>query len=174
MENVMYITRIDMPIVRFKFEQHSMLKYTVLNLIEKAEADKEEGLDSISRTDWRLDSSREYFQLINPYLEPYLEKILFNELYYNKFKILGCWFQQYIENDRHTWHTHIPSTWTGIYYLELPNDAPRTSLLTPLKDKIVTPDVDEGDIIIFPSMIKHCSLTNASKKRKTVVSFNVE
>jgi len=168
------IIRIDTPIFKFRLAQHEELKSELLHLIEYSEAGKEEGQDSISRTDWRLDSERLYFQKLNIFLEPYLENILFKEMYYSKFKIIGCWFQQYEKDDRHTWHTHLPSTWTGIYYLELPEDGPRTTLLSPLKDKIITPEVDEGDIILFPSIIKHCSLKNASNKRKTVISFNIE
>jgi uncharacterized protein (TIGR02466 family) len=167
------LLQVPLPIVWMKLEAHAAIKDKLLDAIAKEDATRGEG--NISRTDWFLNGDKSYYSILEPHLLPILDNLLFKDFYYNKFQVIACWFQQYDTNDEHAWHTHIPSTWSGVYYVELPEDAPRTTFIGPLeKDKLITPDVSEGDIIIFPSMLRHCSLPNKSKSRKTVISFNIE
>ena len=37
----------------------------------------------------------------------------------------------------------------------------------------ITPEVDEGDILLFPSMLLHEAPNNTSKVKRTVMAFNI-
>jgi ectoine hydroxylase-related dioxygenase (phytanoyl-CoA dioxygenase family) len=34
-------------------------------------------------------------------------------------------------------------------------------------------DVKEGDYVVFPSMLKHCSKPNETQERKTIIALNI-
>ena len=96
-------------------------------------------------------------------------------------KSLGCerhvihnyWFQQYRKNSRHVWHTHQDCHWTSVYFVEFPEDAPRTEYIEPLGNgEVKTFDVKEGDLLTFPSFLVHRAPKVASDIRKTIISFN--
>lgn len=78
----------------------------------------------------------------------------------------GCWFQQYEKGSDFSYHNHPSSHFAGIYYLELPDE-----LGTQFID-LHTPDIQEGQMIIFPSFLVHKSPINTINERKTVVAFN--
>jgi hypothetical protein len=62
-----------------------------------------------------------------------------------------------------------------VYYLELPTDGPKTVFKNPFNsEEIIYPDVKEGDILTFPSILEHCSPSNNSTHRKTIISFNID
>jgi predicted 2-oxoglutarate/Fe(II)-dependent dioxygenase YbiX len=83
------------------------------------------------------------------------------------------WYQQYIQNDTHTWHIH-GENYTGVYYLELPKDSPKTELIDQLDlNKKISIEAIEGDVIIFPSFIIHRSPKITNNLKKTIISFNL-
>ena len=88
-------------------------------------------------------------------------------------KMVDLWFQQYVNNNSHGWHTH-GNNFTGVYYLELNDCSPRTQLVEPISFKMLEIDAKEGDIVIFPSMFIHRSPLMKSNKRKTIISFNFD
>ena len=72
----------------------------------------------------------------------------------------------------HNWHIH-GENYTGVYYLELPDDTPKTELIDQY-DKKITVKANEGDIVIFPSFIIHRGPKVLNDSRKTIISFNLE
>lgn len=83
------------------------------------------------------------------------------------------WFQQYTRNKEHSWHYHWSCLFHAIYYVELPEGTPPT-LCRAAGGFEYTPNVKEGDILIMPSTIKHCSPVNNSDKRKTIIAVNID
>ena len=79
------------------------------------------------------------------------------------------WFQQYKTNDYHSWHRHEGS-FSNVYFIDLPYKASKTSFRYLGKEFQV--EVEEGQILTFPSFLEHCSKPNLSDKIKTVISFN--
>ena len=79
------------------------------------------------------------------------------------------WFQQYKTNDYHTWHRH-DGCFSNVYYIDLPCNASKTSFRFMGKEFQV--EVEEGQILTFPSFLEHCSKPNPSDKIKTVIAFN--
>ena len=96
------------------------------------------------------------------------------ELGYNWFNVVDIWFQQYECESEHDWHLH-GNNYTGVYFLDLPEDSPKTMFKDPMDSKIKKEfDVSEGDILIFPSFIIHKAPKNNSIKTKTIISWNID
>lgn len=170
---------VSVPYIISEFKAHEKLKKSLLSAIEKTPAAKENeetSLDLITRTDWAVNQKRDgsgYFDILKPYLDEHLKEV-YNKLHYNSLNYNGVWFQQYHKLDHHSWHRHDFTHWSNVYYLELPEGVPGTTMLDPFDYKTeFTPDVYEGYILTVPSIFAHCSKPNISSKRKTVIAFNV-
>ena len=92
-------------------------------------------------------------------------------LHYEDIELKALWFQQYDKSGVHNWHSH-GDNYTGVYYVEMSKENPKTELIEPATDKKITLECKEGDIIIFPAFMIHRAPINKSKKRKTIISFN--
>lgn len=159
-----------------KFKHHHYVKQALLDHIQIADnqspyfplADV-----NISRCDWHLatDFNRQWFKFCQKLL---LEQVLdiYKNLGYDGFTLQEIWFQQYQKMASHGWHTHS-SNFTSVYYLELPEDSPKTKIVSPYDQQtIMDIAVDEGDILLFPSFVIHQGPINNSDNRKTIISFN--
>jgi hypothetical protein len=175
---------LKVPCVIKKFNKHNELKDTILNLINEQDSetliqkDNYYG-DYIDKLDWNKhsDFNRPWVKLFLPHFNNHLNTIC-NTLGFMDTVISAVWFQQYIKNSTHGWHSH-GDNYTGVYYLELDKKSPTTELAYP--DEISYPDkknstfrvnAEEGDIIIFPSFIKHRAPILDNNIRKTIISFN--
>jgi hypothetical protein len=168
--------QIKFPIIITKLESHNRIKNTLLDLIDAESSSViNDSNDRISRTDWDINDMRlrNYMLYLQESLGPCMQEV-YDRLNYPNFKIHNHWFQQYRTNDTHDWHRHETTFWANVYYLELPKGTPPTIFLDPLdSSKTIVPEVEEGDIITFPSILLHCSPQNLSSSRKTVIAFNV-
>lgn len=161
-------------------ECHKETKAELLSLIDEANFHTEYNKnnyynDSISKLDWNsnLDFDREWVKLINPYLKDKFNYFA-KKLNYQSAFIKSIWFQQYVHNDYHGWHTH-GDNYTGVYYLEFPEGSPKTELVDQKNiHRKITIDAKEGDIVIFPSFIIHRAPKVKNVGRKTIISFNIE
>ena len=160
-----------------KFKHHNEIKDNLLNLIEKAENDnfvdmKEYYGDNITKLDWRDSSNmdREWVQYFLPFFSKYLSAEA-NQKRFFEVRLPKIWFQQYQKGGKHGWHVH-GDNYAGVYYLDLPQEVPKTQLL--LEDgRVITPEVEEGDILLFPSSLIHKAPENETDIQKTIISFNV-
>ena len=84
------------------------------------------------------------------------------------------WYQQYVKNNIHGWHTH-GENYTGVYYLDFPKNASKTELIDQYNiHKKITIKAKEGDVVIFPSFIIHRSPKMTNDTKKTIISFNLQ
>lgn len=162
------------------FKYHNQIKENLLSNINNSYNDnlnvKDQYYgDEIHRLDWskNLDYNREWIQLVKPKLEEHFNECA-SYLNYQNCEVRGMWYQQYLTNNVHGWHTH-GENYTGVYYLELPNNAPKTELIDQYNiHKKITIDAKEGDIVIFPSFIVHRAPKITNDIRKTIISFNLQ
>jgi mRNA-degrading endonuclease HigB of HigAB toxin-antitoxin module len=152
-----------------KIDNYKEINKKLLLLIDKIPNNPLEKLkNNISHTDWNLpkETKREYldyfFQIINPYMLN-----IAKDLNSKKFTISNAWFQQYYKLDAHPWHTHPECQFTNVYFVELPLKSLGTEILN--EEKL---DLNEGDLLTFPSYLYHRSPINLGDKRKTIISFN--
>ena len=91
------------------------------------------------------------------------------------------WFQQYNQNMDHSVHTHGPTGFSSICFIEYDKKLHKsTTFISPFGNCITgkleryEPDVEEGDIIFFPSNLLHYAPINLSKSTRIIMSFNLE
>ena len=168
---------VSFPIKADKFQPHTELKQNLLNAIaEQKECENviAKGTD-ISRCDWttsKRDWNRKWVNILQEPLQTHL--LLWCSQYsYNSFDIREMWFQQYTTGGSHNWHTHS-SNFTNVYYLDLPDGSPKTEWIDPITSVVHSFDIEEGDIITFPSFLVHKAPLNHSHDVKTIISWNMD
>ena len=170
----MIINKIESYTFLYKIKNHLSIKEKILDYI-KSEPNKNHSNNS---------SELFKFDFENFKVKPY-EKILFNDIseYIEELKKLfncheimihNCWYQQYIKNNFHSWHTHGGCNLSSVYYVELPSNKYQTEFFDTIKKSYINVGkVEEGDILTFPSYIAHRSKKIEDDTRKTIISFNL-
>lgn len=161
-------------------QAHNEIKDTILKQIDEQELfetlyDPEDGVN-ITKCDWgtsRWDRNKPWLQTLIKHLGPHLQDTI-KEMGYVEFNLHEMWYQQYQQLSTHGWHVH-GQNWTNVYYLELPEDTPKTEFINPFdQTTICSFDVKEGDVLTFPSYVIHRAPINKSDKRKTIISWNMD
>ena len=175
------------PICITKFPKHDWVKDKLLDLINSAPSDALVPMeqdhsvatfggmpqnDDIARLDWKdhEDLERPWVKYFWPYFENIFGKIA-NKLAFTGVDVKSLWFQQYLKNGTHGWHTHS-NNYTGVYYLEFPEGSPATEISQ--NGEIVTLNIKEGDFVTFPAFLYHRAPKVENVDRKTIISFNVD
>nr|BAR39906.1 hypothetical protein [uncultured Mediterranean phage uvMED] len=172
---------IHQPIYHLKLEEHKVIKDKLIKLLT-SDVDKLESyrkndndLDNMTMLDFNYseDMSRTWIKFFKPLWDKKILE-LSEESGFSSICKLQMWFQQYHKpGDGHGWHQH-GQNFTGVYYLEFGKTSPRTELIDPFTHQIIRINVDEGDLIFFPSHICHRSPTISDFTRKTIISWNFE
>jgi len=116
---------------------------------------------------WELkEIFREEFQLI---------QARFN----TKINLTRAWSVSYEKGQFHVPHNHSSRGYTGIIYLDLKKDSPKTIYIQPWnneKDQSVlySPDVKEGQIMIVPQSVMHFTKPNKINFKKRIISFDFD
>jgi len=175
----MTVQRMRSKIWKTKLKNHNKIKFKLLRAISLAEGKEIRGGftgDVISKTDYYLENNRNECLYANIFFEAISYNTNIGGICVRKYKkdlaIRDIWFQQYVRNNRHSWHEHPDADIALIYYLEL--DRPEHS--TEFKDEYTHErffcNVAEGDIILFPARYLHRSPNITSDTRKTVIVSN--
>jgi hypothetical protein len=175
----MLVRHADIPCKVFKthVEGHAKIKPLLLASIEKLGTHSAiTKYERISNTDWHIKNNighifenKEYLNIINP-IVAFHNKQLAEYTGITEINTNHIWFQQYSKGDFHGWHSHGNCMYSNVYYVELNGSCPRTSFRFMGTEFNI--DVEEGDILTFPSFLQHCSRLNKHDLRKTVIAFN--
>ena len=92
---------------------------------------------------------------------------------FNKILCTSIWFQVYAKNDFHITHTHPQCNFSNVLYIELPDNNLTTNIYD-LSDNKIDINIEEGNIVTFPSFYRHNSPKNTTDKSKIVISFNTD
>jgi hypothetical protein len=91
------------------------------------------------------------------------------------------WFQKYENGMDHAVHHHGPIGFSAVCFIEYnKNNHLPTTFISPFGSNITGdllrygPDVEEGDIIFFPSNLHHYAPTNCSEYVRIIMSFNLD
>ena len=92
----------------------------------------------------------------------------------------NMWTQKYYSGSEHTIHNHGNRGYSFILYLKFdPEVHKATRFFSPFDHFFTgemlsyTPPVNEGDLIAFPSVIKHTSQQQMTDKERMVLAFNM-
>ncbi len=161
------------------FKYHNQIKGELISKINKSYNDNlsnhnEYYDDEIHRLDWsqNKDFNREWVKFVKPKIQEHFNECALKIGLQNAV-IKDIWYQQYIKNNTHGWHTH-GENYTGVYYLEFPKGSPKTELIDQSNlNKKISINAKEGDIVIFPSFIIHRAPRVIQDVKKTIISFNL-
>ena len=116
-----------------------------------------------------------FLSMISPYLREFL-KIAD----YKFSEVSRVWTQKYSKGDYHPPHDHGPEGFACVFYAELDPDLHLpTEFMQPYmphtgnRDMKSPDDVEEGDLVIFPSNLFHMAPPHYSDKYRTIISFNL-
>lgn len=168
---------IQFPVKSTKLKAHDSIKEELLTAINSTTL--VENIygpnNNITRCDWgpgRFDPNREWLKVLQFDLNEHLKEWT-KSFMYESWTIHEIWFQQYAKNSTHSWHVHS-CNFTSVYYLDLPEETPKTQWIDPISGTEHDFDVKEGDIITFPSWTIHRAPINQSDKIKTIISWNMD
>jgi len=164
--------RLCQPLYKLNIPEHNLIRDVLLLLLGETKSYSSQ-IDNISSLDWEDASNlnREWVSFFLPFWNQQVLKVI-KDIDCQSYFLQDIWFQQYTDNGEHGWHTHR-GNFTGVYYLELNKKSPRTEIIDPFSKRKFSVRVKEGDMIIFPSHIRHRSPINIGK-RKTIISWNFE
>tara|TARA_R110000822_G_C15335699_1_gene495203 strand:- start:1102 stop:1611 length:510 start_codon:yes stop_codon:yes gene_type:complete len=151
-------------------KEHKKIKKDILKEILKG---KGSSYKTISRTDWKVggEPTKYFTDIFFPIVGKYYKNI--TEYYYkgikNKVTVTmdNYWFQTYLKNSEHSWHTHPRTNLGNVYFVDLPDKKFSTKFFG-----VEDLPIKEGDLITFPAFMAHSSPMNLSVKKKTILSFN--
>tara|TARA_R100000030_G_C3243972_1_gene121309 strand:- start:866 stop:1378 length:513 start_codon:yes stop_codon:yes gene_type:complete len=160
------------PVYKLKLPEHILIKDVLLLLIDETKSYKSK-VDNIASLDWEDASNlkREWVSFFLPFWNMQVKNLL-EDVNCSSIILHDIWFQQYEKGGEHGWHTHR-GNFTGVYYLEFDKSSPKTEIIDPFSKRKITIKAKEGDMIFFPSHIRHRAPIN-NGKRKTIISWNFE
>ena len=94
--------------------------------------------------------------------------------------VSNTWFQQYYKSQFHSPHNHGAYGYSSVTYIKYDKKIHQpTIFIAPFSDPSgnlieYAPDVDEGQIIFFPSMIMHYVLPSITNDIRIIMSMNVK
>jgi len=163
-----------MDIWKFPLEKHNDIKNKLMTFIAFDRNGRKfiDSGDHLNKTDFF--SPREdipfYYSVFYENAQEYYWEVLDRYCQMN-IDLESVWYQQYIKKDTHGWHVHPASSISFVYNLELENSQSSTEFYDRETKQIVQLDVNEGDILTFPSYLIHRSAPLIGK-RKTIISGN--
>ena len=123
----------------------------------------------------------DYFQTVLSILTPRFKNFVSNyKLSIQNLNVVSMWWQTAYKSQRHSVHNHGGLGWSSILYVNFDSEIhSATTFYTHYADPWTglssswSPNIEEGDLIIFPSYLNHESSPNTSDKKRTIISFNL-
>ena len=155
-------------ILKFKIDDHNQHKQQILKECRKSKfySMSSDINQRIKTTDFSENQGENHYPyFLKNILFPCSKQIL-RAYDSKKMGMINIWFQEYIPGNFHDWHTHGSSNLSGIYYINLSHKDMATQF------KVLNVDIEEGNMIIFPSHLLHKSPV-FKEGTKTIISFNI-
>ena len=138
---------------------------------------------NIRRQDKRAPYTDQFIDILKPELNGFVNKVQHTPINRYNFdlgmKINNLWAQRYSTQHFMPPHTHEPSGFSAVLYAEFDKrEHQATKFWAPFKNTVdamdyrYDPQVNEGDILFFPSFLIHYAEPNKSTKQRTIFSFN--
>lgn len=119
-----------------------------------------------------------------PYKEQFIETlkdelVSFGQTAEADLNIRGVWCQRYAKSEFMGVHNHGSLGYSAILYAEFTAEHAATEFYAPfnnfIKGSVIShrPEVEEGDLLIFPSALMHTAMPNTSSECRTIFSFNM-
>lgn len=166
-------TPLNIPIFKNQIIDHDRYKSQILQQIKDYSFAyiKKGTLDIASDYELSRDHPRPYLDTIRSRVKDCLLDFAKISTHYKDVEIRCFFYQQYEKEQYHGWHVH-DCQYSGVYYLDMPPDTPKTEYIDPFTNDVCELDVKEGDVVAFPSFLVHRAPPNKIDTSKTIISFN--
>ena len=128
--------------------------------------------------------NKNIFSDIKIFIEKHIEKYLYESMKKNprlqKVTITQSWLNKIEDDDERPVHSHPNSVISGVFYIGTPKDKfSNISFISPFhsgfddgssRSEVIFPR--SGELLLFPSYLKHWVSRNTSKKPRISLSFN--
>ena len=169
----MDINMFNIPLTVYKCSWWSSKKERLLRHIDTV--DMVQGDEQVL-SDYRGDNS--YINTISDILTDELS--WFARDYSCNPHIVRAWYERALPYMYHPIHNHGHGGYSAVLFIEYDKRYHRpTNFIAPF-DHFITgeqlnyePEVEEGDLILFPSFLHHYTHPHTSEQRRTVLSFNI-
>jgi hypothetical protein len=167
---------------KIKIGNWSEHKSRILSLVPFDSKKKSSRDQSITYTDYFKTEVDEYELEILKLLKPYLSNFRYIDENNETFKIVqysNVWCQKYLNADWHPPHDHGAMGFSCIFYADYDKTVHQPTGYTcpfPSVSGVkmgMSPNVEEGDLIIFPSFLIHTAPPSGVNKQRIIFSFNV-
>ena len=155
-------------------QSHAEMKPVLMDLLKVTKCHSiNNEMEIVSRTDMDFRSEdRDWIAPLIHTVAPHMDAMC-QQMMMGTWNISSAWFFEYHKGEYAQWHVHPNCMWTNVYYLDMPEGSPRTTMLSmPDGVELEICNIEEGMILSFPSTMIHCSRPNISDKPKTVIAFN--
>ena len=160
----------EIPYYKFTVTEWSNQKDQILSMVPFSDPNAKD--KNITFTDYFNPNPPMYGQALMMMLDPYLQQL-------EKAKrVTQVWCQRYKKGDFFQPHDHGAVGYSAVFYAELHENHTPTTFFSPFADidgfkKSFIPEVNEGDLIIFPASITHMAAPNYTDFDRTIFSFNI-
>jgi len=198
MKNLQILKLFTEPVFKYKLEEYEQLNKQLSDYIYKLRETDKKGIKRSNKGGWHSQN----FQLTDPNSIQFKFGVKLNQYIINTFKNFGwkienkniriseMWAIINKKEDFNVLHTHPNCYLSSAYYvkaekncgkfeIENPNIAkrhlfPEIAVRNELNLEVASIEVNEGDLLLFPSYLPHKVGTNKSDEDRNVISFNVD
>ena len=164
----------SVPLFRAKVTPWKHIKQQVIDIVGNTYLEDERGFLS----DYY---NNNYNEELYEVLKPFVHDITYNCLNLSApNEPPNMWSQKYWSGSEHPIHNHGNRGYSFILYVKFdPSQHKATNFISPFDNFFngdmlcFEPQVEEGDLIAFPSVVKHSSQYQTSDEERMIVSFNM-
>jgi hypothetical protein len=121
-------------------------------------------------------------KILSPQIEKFFEQVseFCDKSLIEKSRVTSAWYERLEKNMNHPIHNHGAIGFSAVCYINFDKNIHLpTIFLAPFNSFLngqtlhYQPDVDEGDIVFFPSFLQHYAPTNTTDNNRLIFSFNI-
>lgn len=164
------------PFFYTKISPWEEVKNKILSIVEDQPYEMD---DQGFKTDFftKNSYSKDVYEILKPYVKSIVCKHITSTF---PEEVPDIWTQKYYARSEHSVHNHGNRGLSFILYLKFNPKVHKGTVFYAPFDDIFTgntiafcPDIQEGDLIAFPSVIKHSSQYQTSNEERMILSFNL-
>jgi len=174
----------SVPFYHYEIENWSDVKKNLKNVIgdlDERHLSSDKKVYSDFFTQMGSDSLPSYYPNVLEVIKPYLVDFFsIGDHVGNSVQCTDMWYQETLKGQEHGIHNHGSIGWSSIIYFDFnPKVHQATKFFAPFNNYYtgnmisVSPIVEEGNMVIFPSSIAHVGPVNESDEKRSVISFNL-
>ena len=179
---------IQIPIFQYSVENWETVKPEILSLLQKfkgSRKNRSKGSETyyLSGTDVETDFflyrgasdpppyALDMMKYIKPCIQQFKEDAGIADIPY---ELDGFWYELAEKGEWHGLHDHGTKGISAVFFVEMDEGQYPTEFKGEFGEQTFSPPAKEGDLLFFPSWMKHRGGQNTIDKGRTIVSFNMK